>query len=266
MKMSNTRSLTRTNLHHRLLLSLLGIFLLSGCLSPQAKDRSKSRSIVSYSDAMASSIQARLGKTSADSQDVPGGTVVLGITVSREGAVESAIVLHSSGIAELDSAALQAAKSVRSFGPLPDNVYANLQSASIDIPITRMESRVTSDTSPSIQRPQPSQSPAAAPTPTLNPNSYYSVVYRMILQTTQYPPAALNAEAEGTAIVRLKVGLDGSIQRVWLIKSTAHAVLDMEAIQVFYRIRKFPPIPTEIALAGADSFLLEMPIAFGLTN
>ncbi|MDB5974564.1 MAG: TonB family protein [Nevskia sp.] len=79
----------------------------------------------------------------------------------------------------------------------------------------------------------------------------------------RYPSEAFRLHEEGTAIVRVRIRRDGTVESAKLLKSSGFQDLDDEAVAVFYRIKKFPLAADDVK-PGIAVFEQDMPITFSL--
>ncbi len=145
---------------------------------------------------------------------------------------------------------------------------------------TRVPQPIASQTMSSVPMPTVPPPPAQtlAPAKTLTPppegpqpgvvgyrvsDAYKTLLEGKIQGSLRYPRMALRQGREGTALVKVRMKRDGTIESVALVKSAGSASLDAEAQAVFRRIGKFPPLP-ENFLPTASEFQFEIPITFKL--
>ena len=96
-------------------------------------------------------------------------------------------------------------------------------------------------------------------------DAYKTLLEGKIQVGLRYPRMALRQGGEGTALVKVRMKRDGTIESVALVKSAGSTSLDAEAQAVFRRIGKFPPLP-ENFLPTASEFQFEIPITFKLVD
>jgi TonB family C-terminal domain len=122
---------------------------------------------------------------------------------------------------------------------------------------------------PAPSKPAPPKAPPAPPSPQpgvvgYSVSSAYANLLRGKIQSAlQYPIQAARQGREGTAQVRVLMKRDGTIEKVALVKRTGSLPLDKEAVAVFSRIHKFPPLPDSF-MPTASEFQFELPITFRL--
>ena len=94
------------------------------------------------------------------------------------------------------------------------------------------------------------------------PSEYFNTIQGIIQQTVVYPPKAVRDDDEGKVMVRLRVKPDGTILEVHIEEKSGYVELDREALEVFQRIGKFPPVPN--ATPDAAAYEVVVPINFSL--
>lgn len=107
---------------------------------------------------------------------------------------------------------------------------------------------------------------AAAPPPDAEtdvppPLDYLRRIARLIDLSQRYPWSARQYGYEGDAIVRMHLARDGRVLSATLLRSSGHAVLDAEALDVVRRIGRFPPFPGHYRPAIGE-FDIDQPIGF----
>lgn len=88
---------------------------------------------------------------------------------------------------------------------------------------------------------------------------YLARLQGILQRNKRYPAAALAARQHGVVLVGFNVERDG---RVWggrVLRSSGHASLDGEALDLLRRVAPLPPLPTGVAAARLD---LNVPIRF----
>jgi protein TonB len=84
-------------------------------------------------------------------------------------------------------------------------------------------------------------------------------------RSLHYPPQAIQLHEEGKAIVHVQMLRDGTLKKAELARSTGYADLDAEAVAVFYRVGKFPPVPDD-RYPGKQLLDFNVPIEFALDS
>jgi len=154
--------------------------------------------------------------------------------------------------------------------PLPASVTPVLPSPAA--PVRQSPAAV-----PVAPSPEPPPSPAAslqarvgaapsAPPPPEALDAGIVAQYRISLmsaarQFKRYPRAALDNNWQGRVEVRLAVAASGDIASLEVRKSTGHAVLDQQALEMIERAKHAAPIPP--ALRGRE-FVVDIPVIFSL--
>ena len=95
------------------------------------------------------------------------------------------------------------------------------------------------------------------------PAAWYRDATATIRQNLHYPQRSLQAGEEGDILVKVRLRRDGSIVKTELQQRSSYAALNGEAIEVFSRIRRFAPLPTDY-LSNSSEVDLSMPINFKL--
>lgn len=93
--------------------------------------------------------------------------------------------------------------------------------------------------------------------------TYVQAVSREIKRYQKYPTSAQRRGWEGTAEVLLQIGADGYVTRIDLGKSSGHAVLDEEALNIVRRASPLPQAPLDLR---GRALVIAVPIVFGLTK
>ena len=78
----------------------------------------------------------------------------------------------------------------------------------------------------------------------------------------RYPQVALHQRAEGTAVVRARIGADGSVEQVWLKESSGHTSLDRAAVS-HVLARRFVPATRD---GNAVALVAAIPVTFDLPD
>ena len=106
---------------------------------------------------------------------------------------------------------------------------------------------------PVLEPPQPITKPIQQPAPVIQSPVYdpqAKLQYEHLLAAhlekhKKYPKLALRRNIEGSPVVRLTVGLNGSLINVELEESCSFAVLDRAAISLVEAASPLPPLPSE---------------------
>lgn len=94
---------------------------------------------------------------------------------------------------------------------------------------------------------------------------YKGLLEQQVGRNLHYPPMAARQGRQGTALVRVRMKRDGTIEQVVLVRSSGSGLLDDEARAVFRRIGKLPPLPPDF-LPEAAEFQFVIPIRFRLVG
>jgi protein TonB len=92
--------------------------------------------------------------------------------------------------------------------------------------------------------------------------NYWNAVNLIVAQSVVFPSQASGSGCAGTAKVRVHIRADGAVLRVQLMQSSGVGILDQEALDVFRRIAKFPPVLVKDPTYTV--YVFEMPIIFEL--
>jgi TonB family protein len=237
----------------------------AGCAAPPPKSvpavtmEQRFAALAEYSDDAAELIQSQFNIRDADTSSQLRGAIVLKLVVVPDGTIVAASIVNSSRNASTDDAAIAAAHSVGHLAAVPREVIRDNHSIDIEIPVLPSSLKVPATPPKSSlvfagNEARKSLSPAT--------QAYFLAISRQINVSVQYPRAALIATIEGNTEVRVTLGVDGAIRNVELIRSSGHTSLDVESIEVFSRISKFPPIPD--AQPGVEAYVFDLPLSFSL--
>lgn len=122
-----------------------------------------------------------------------------------------------------------------------------------------------SDNAPPAETAPPVPSESAPPrvVGTVVPQSYFSALESLIQKSLQYPARSVANDEEGGCTVRVTFARDGMIESTQMAKASGYGALDGECREVFKRIGRFPPVPTDTSPSSTD-FTIELPISFNL--
>lgn len=164
--------------------------------------------------------------------------------------------------------------------PPPDQTLAPAKTLT---PPTPAPQPIASQTMSSMPMPTvpPPPAQALAPAKTLPPpppvgpqpgvvgyrisDAYKKLLEGKIQNNLRYPRMAARQGRQGTAMVKVRMKRDGTIESATLVRSAGTTSLDEEAQAVFKRIVKFPPLPKNF-LPTASEFQFEIPITFKLID
>ena len=120
---------------------------------------------------------------------------------------------------------------------------------------------------PDPPAPAPSQQTVAPPPIVAHHVSshYKRELLQKIGANLRYPESAAQHNREGTALVRITMARNGTIQAIALIRATGTPSLDREAQRVFQRIGRFPTVPADFAPLATE-FEFVIPITFKLVD
>ena len=161
-------------------------------------------------------------------------------------------------------------------------------------PVARVEPRPEPQPMPTVEpqpeprpeprtesRPEPQPLPHEAPPPVVAPQpqpsapkideahdnrllaTYGQSISKEIKRYQKYPPLAQRRGWEGTAEVLLKIAADGKVTGITLGKSSGHAILDEEALDMVRRAAPLPQAPPDLR---GRALVVSVPIVFRLQN
>jgi periplasmic protein TonB len=93
--------------------------------------------------------------------------------------------------------------------------------------------------------------------------TYGQSISKEIKRYQKYPPAAQRRGWEGTAEVLLQLAADGKVTGITLGKSSGHAILDQEALDMVRRASPLPQAPPDLR---GRALGVSVPIVFRLQN
>ncbi|MFI4981922.1 MAG: energy transducer TonB, partial [Nevskiales bacterium] len=107
---------------------------------------------------------------------------------------------------------------------------------------------------------------AAAPTRS-GPDwsTWYREATSNVRQSLRYPQESLQAGEEGDILVKVRLRRDGSLVRAEMQQRSPYAPLNREALEVFSRIGRFPPLPSDYQPNNPEVDL-SMPINFKMND
>lgn len=76
---------------------------------------------------------------------------------------------------------------------------------------------------------------------------YFIRVREQIATKWGYPVVAANRGLEGDLLIELRIAGDGSLERVWLLRSSGLSAFDKAALTAVQDAQPFPPVPEEVA-------------------
>jgi TonB family protein len=129
--------------------------------------------------------------------------------------------------------------------------------AAVQNPLNPAASTVRRD---SAVREAPPAARSGAPSAAAS-GEYEQQIARWVDRHRDHPPAARRRGLEGTAVVRLRLGADGSVLHAQIVRDTGHALLDRAVLGMIERAAPFPGVPPE--LRGAPVEVLD-PIQFAV--
>jgi protein TonB len=76
---------------------------------------------------------------------------------------------------------------------------------------------------------------------------YFIRVQEQIAAKWGFPLAAGKGGLEGDLLIELRIAKDGSLDRVWLLRSSGVPAFDEAALTAVQGAQPFPPVPDEVA-------------------
>jgi TonB family protein len=76
---------------------------------------------------------------------------------------------------------------------------------------------------------------------------YFIRVQEQIAARWGFPSAAGKSGLEGDLLIELRIAKDGSLDRVWLLRSSGVSAFDEAALTAVQSAQPFPPVPDEVA-------------------
>ncbi len=92
-------------------------------------------------------------------------------------------------------------------------------------------------------------------------DDYVSVVERVAIFKTHYPPSAMFLHQQGTCVVRLTIARSGKMLSASILKSSNSKTLDDECLRVYKENPQFPAIPSNV-FVGLDIVDIDVPQVF----
>lgn len=94
-------------------------------------------------------------------------------------------------------------------------------------------------------------------------DEYLSLVRRRISELKSFPAEALSEGSRGTAVVGFRLGRDGAVSGVRIVRSSHSPLLDAQARATVLRAAPFPPLPDRF---DSDALDLRVPISFEIAR
>jgi protein TonB len=95
----------------------------------------------------------------------------------------------------------------------------------------------------------------------ISSTEYLHAIVQSVESSLRYPPSALESRQSGTAVVKIQIDREGQILSHDLVTKTGFSALDGEAGNVFERVARLPPVPTDMQ-PNAQSIPFFLPIVF----
>lgn len=92
---------------------------------------------------------------------------------------------------------------------------------------------------------------------------YLFQVRQLLEKNKHYPMLARRRHEEGVVVLRFVIHADGAFTSLQVARSSGHASLDEAAQETVQRVRRFPPLPSELQRSQLQ---IEVPLAFRLQS
>lgn len=125
--------------------------------------------------------------------------------------------------------------------------------------------RVTSPSTTPTRRPETPTGPQPGVVSRQVSSTYKAQLEQSIGRALHYPRSAAGRGQQGTAVVRVRMLRNGTVESVTLVSSAGVPALDQEAQAVFQRIGRLPALPADF-VPQAAVFEFEVPISFHLVG
>jgi protein TonB len=93
--------------------------------------------------------------------------------------------------------------------------------------------------------------------------NYYAQLSRYLAQHKRYPMAARRQRREGIAEVEFTLNREGQVLNARILKSSGHAMLDQEVLEMLSRAAPMPSFPSSI---NQNQLVITLPVSFSLRN
>ncbi|GAB2588443.1 energy transducer TonB [Nitrincola alkalisediminis] len=91
--------------------------------------------------------------------------------------------------------------------------------------------------------------------------NYYAQLSRYLAQHKRYPMAARRQRREGVAEVKFTINRQGQVLNARIVRSSGHAMLDQEVLEMLTRAAPMPSFPPSI---NQNQLVITLPVSFGL--
>lgn len=93
--------------------------------------------------------------------------------------------------------------------------------------------------------------------------NYYAQLSRYLAQHKRYPMAARRQRREGVAEVEFTLNRQGQVLNARIVRSSGHAMLDQEVLEMLTRAAPMPSFPSSI---NQNQLVITLPVSFSLRN
>ncbi|MCD8514351.1 MAG: energy transducer TonB [Nitrincola sp.] len=91
--------------------------------------------------------------------------------------------------------------------------------------------------------------------------NYYAQLSRHLAQHKRYPMAARRQRREGVAEVEFTINRQGQVLNARIVRSSGHAMLDQEVLEMLTRAAPMPSFPSSI---NQNQLVITLPVSFSL--
>ncbi len=91
--------------------------------------------------------------------------------------------------------------------------------------------------------------------------NYYAQLSRYLAQHKRYPMAARRQRREGIAEVEFTINRQGQVLNARIVRSSGHAMLDQEVLEMLTRAAPMPSFPSSI---NQNQLVITLPVSFSL--
>ncbi len=91
--------------------------------------------------------------------------------------------------------------------------------------------------------------------------NYYAQLSRYLAQHKRYPMAARRQRREGVAEVEFTINRQGQVLNARIVRSSGHAMLDQEVLEMLTRAAPMPSFPSSI---NQNQLVITLPVSFSL--
>lgn len=174
------------------------------------------------------------------------GTVLVNIEVNQAGSIIGFSIRQSSGSDILDGEVLSLLARVDPLPELPEGMATKR----LTVPLTYR-----------LERDTRASAPIKATSASSNMKDWSRSVSRILERNQSYPSKLLKAGIEGVVVVELEIAASGDITAQRVSKSSGNELMDMEALDLFWRVTPLPALPS-----GRDTFKVNIPLKYEISG